>query len=406
MEPTALATAIDDLFDEGPEAFADGASVVGLLTQVARLDAFVAETVAEFDGSGEWGESGACSARAWLKAEARLSNREADAHLHRGRALPHLPHTKEAFEQGALRGDHVDALAPLARGRTAEALGVDEHRLVDVGRRCSHQRFVQAVEQWRQGADADGTDEVAERRRTRRDAYLVESLDGMWFGGMTLDPVSGIILSNELRRLEQQLFDEEWAAARRRLGREPTTADLCRTPAQRRVDAFVEMARRSRTAPADGRKPQPLFTVLVTYEAMYGRLCQLEGGSVVPPGHLLPWLVDADVERAEFQVRMGATATMRAVDARSFERAVTLPVTRVECPPTDRFFTGATRRAIQVRDRICAHPGCDVPAGRCQVDHIQPYSQGGPTTQENGRLLCPAHNRMRNHSERPPPKRE
>ena len=224
---------------------------------------------------------------------------------------------------------------------------------------------------------------------------------------MTLDPVSGTIVSNELRRLERQRFDEEWARARRRLGREPTTADLSRTPAQRRADALVAMARRSRTAPADGRKPDPLFTVLVNYEALYGRLSQLEGGTVISPGHLVPWLADADIERAEFSpVRMGATAKLKTVDCRSFERAVTLPVTRVECPPTDRFFTGATRRAIQVRDRTCSHPSCDLPAAWCEVDHIQPFSQGGLTTQENGRLLCGKHNRMRNHTERPPPKRE
>jgi len=59
-----------------------------------------------------------------------------------------------------------------------------------------------------------------------------------------------------------------------------------------------------------------------------------------------------------------------------------------------RRFTGALRRAIQVRDRRCQHPsGCDVPANRCDCDHIQPRSERGPTSQDNGRLLCPTHNR-------------
>jgi len=34
-------------------------------------------------------------------------------------------------------------------------------------------------------------------------------------------------------------------------------------------------------------------------------------------------------------------------------------------------------------------------------DHIQPFSAGGPTTQELGRLLRGFHNRLRN--QRPPP---
>jgi 5-methylcytosine-specific restriction endonuclease McrA len=60
-----------------------------------------------------------------------------------------------------------------------------------------------------------------------------------------------------------------------------------------------------------------------------------------------------------------------------------------------RRFTGALRRAIEVRDRHCAHPsGCEVPAHLCDVDHIVPWSQGGATSQENGRLLCSTHNRL------------
>ena len=61
-----------------------------------------------------------------------------------------------------------------------------------------------------------------------------------------------------------------------------------------------------------------------------------------------------------------------------------------------RFFTGALRRAIEVRDRHCTHPGCHVPADQCQVDHVLEYARGGETTQDNGRLQCPVHNRRRN----------
>ncbi len=37
------------------------------------------------------------------------------------------------------------------------------------------------------------------------------------------------------------------------------------------------------------------------------------------------------------------------------------------------------------------------PPQRCQIDHIVPYSKGGETTQENGRVYCSFHNRLRNH---------
>jgi HNH endonuclease len=63
-----------------------------------------------------------------------------------------------------------------------------------------------------------------------------------------------------------------------------------------------------------------------------------------------------------------------------------------------RLFTGATRRAVQLRDRECFHPYCEEPAEACQVDHIQRYTDGGPTTQDNGRCACGFHNRERERS--------
>ena len=67
-----------------------------------------------------------------------------------------------------------------------------------------------------------------------------------------------------------------------------------------------------------------------------------------------------------------------------------------------RFFKGALRRALEVRDRFCQHEsGCDVPAEDCQGDHKFPYSEGGLTTQENGSMGCLGHNLdWWNHPER------
>jgi hypothetical protein len=67
----------------------------------------------------------------------------------------------------------------------------------------------------------------------------------------------------------------------------------------------------------------------------------------------------------------------------------------VEISAKSRLFTGATRRGVEVRDRTCANDYCEVPADRCQVDHIMPFSQGGPTTQDNGALRCGFHNRQK-----------
>ena len=114
-----------------------------------------------------------------------------------------------------------------------------------------------------------------------------------------------------------------------------------------------------------------------------GRICELENGTVLAPSALMAWMDSAYFERAIFSLGGRVDVSVRA-----------------------RLFSGGTRRAIELRDRICTHPYCYEPAQSCQADHIEPYAQGGATTQENGRLLCGFHNRLRNQGDprqRPPP---
>lgn len=110
----------------------------------------------------------------------------------------------------------------------------------------------------------------------------------MWLGDLVLDPISGAIVSNQLRRIEDELFAAEWKEAKERLGEGATItgADLARTPTQRRADALVEMATRAGVAPENGRRPEPLFSVFVGYETFAGRMCQIADGAVVSPGTL------------------------------------------------------------------------------------------------------------------------
>ncbi len=49
------------------------------------------------------------------------------------------------------------------------------------------------------------------------------------------------------------------------------------------------------------------------------------------------------------------------------------------------------RRAIIARDQHCGFPGCLAPPGRCQVHHLIPRSEGGPTSLDNCWLGCDFH---------------
>ena len=334
--------------------------------------------MANFDTAGEWAPEGAKNAVAWLATRCHLSKAQARSQLCRGRALPHLSIAGQAFSDGAIGAAHVDAFERVHSPATEVALQRDEALLVERAKEMKFEPFCGVLAYWKQLADPDGAQEEDMARRARRDVYLTSSVNGMWLGAMTLDPLSGAIVAGELERLERELFEADWAKAHDELGREPRVHELARTSAQRRADALVEMATRSKSAPADARRPEPLFSILVGYEALHGRICQLAQGQVLSPGALLPWL-----------------------DGACFERAVFAPGKRVEVSVTSRLFTGATRRAIELRDQACTHAFCDLPADQCQIDHIVPYTQGGLTTQENGRVHCGFHNRLRH--QRPPP---
>ncbi|WP_165877482.1 HNH endonuclease signature motif containing protein [Agromyces fucosus] len=59
----------------------------------------------------------------------------------------------------------------------------------------------------------------------------------------------------------------------------------------------------------------------------------------------------------------------------------------------ERCFTPHQRRAITLRDGGCLIPGCRVPASWCEIHHVIPDADGGPTHTDNGVLLCWFHHR-------------
>lgn len=73
----------------------------------------------------------------------------------------------------------------------------------------------------------------------------------------------------------------------------------------------------------------------------------------------------------------------------------------IKTSPTTYRPTAETRRHVQLRDRICAFPGCRMPAiGWCDLDHVKSFNQeypelGGLTTHENLIPLCRHHHRLK-----------
>lgn len=363
-----------DLDGLGDDALSD--AVLTMQRLRGRLDVAEARVLSRWDAQGAWRASGAKTAAAWLAWRQHLPISAARQRLRHAKALRTLPAVEDAWADGAVDRAHVTTLLGARTARTAEVFDRQHKTLLDIACESSFSHFKRACDRFEMIVDPDGAEQGAEDDRNARELHLSQTFGGMWFGRMTLDPISGEIVEGTLRQIERQLFEADWAAAKGRLGRAPLIIELDRSPAQRRADALVEMATRARTAPANGRRPAPLFTVVVGLDTLTGPVLELFNRTPITPGTAARHLAVAEVERIVF-------------DGPS--RVIDVGVRR-------RFFTGALRRAIEVRDRTCFHPSCDEVPERLQIDHIHDASKGGQTTQDNAQGGCGYHNRWKyNH---------
>jgi hypothetical protein len=365
-----LREAIDELLDVDPDTLTDSevhGLVVALGQQSTRLQAAWCQHIDPWVTRQIWAADGSKAAYARLARETHLRPGTARQLVSRSRQLTTMPVTAAAYATGEIGGEHVDLIGSCNRQWPDADFHDDEAALVEKCRTPTFRRAAQAIEYWKQRADPDGADTEAAIAREGRHASIGVTWGGEVVLNAVLDPLGGEIFNTELDRLCEQL-----RLADLRDGVE-------RTVQQRRADALVEMAMRSATAPADGLRPRPLLTVTIGIEP-FTWLCQTAAGIVITPGMLIPYLDAAEIERIVYDP----------------------PNRRIEASHRRRF-TGALRRIIEVRDRHCQHDsGCDTPATRCDVDHIEPWAETQFTCICNGQLLCATHNRItKNHGPRP-----
>ena len=252
----------------------------------------------------------------------------------------------------------------------AEATGVGERARV----RCTADEVRVQAQAWATYLDQDGREPDDDRAMRRRGFRLGRPRDG-------LVPVSGDLMPELAARLTRlfdahlsprsgggfQTDDERAAAA---ASAEERTAD------QQRHDvlaAAIDSAARSGEHPTIGGAPP---TVLVSV-----RQADLANGHGV--AHADGVDLPISLRAARHMICTGGT---QAVVFDEGGRIVALG-------SPERCFTPQQRRAITLRDGGCLIPGCSVPASWCEIHHVLPAADGGPTHPDNGVLLCWFHHR-------------
>ncbi|MEV0269257.1 DUF222 domain-containing protein [Hamadaea sp. NPDC050747] len=158
----------------------------------------------------------------------------------------------------------------------------------------------------------------------------------------------------------------------------PGEADL-RSAGARRADALIELCQRILNAgelPDNGGE-KPHLTVTLPWDALQAKV----GARLLDTGDLLT----------------PETVRRLACDAMIIPTVLGGDGQVLDVGRARRLIDGPLRRALVLRDKGCAFPGCDRPPQWCHGHHLKAWADGGDTCLANSVLLCAFHHREIHH---------
>lgn len=337
--------------------------------------------------------------------------RAAHEQVRQSEALTAMPRVAAAVDAGALPVAHLDVVARLldrssVAVESALTSAEGQATVVRLGESTDVRRFSRDLSSWVAALDPAQLERDHQSQRTARFLHVSDAADGTYLKGR-LDRVSGEIVRRALDRMGEAPDDErtsEQARADALTAMASTLLDLPASGSVASVRPHISLVvdaptfaavrselRRRATRATDAAGPEAVevgdgagvavavgdgagVTVGVTPTALPGlggvTPARTEDGVPVPFSELTRLLCDAEVSR----VVLGADSTP------------------VDLGRSVRLFSGAVRRAVIVRDQVCAFGGCGKPARWGEVHHIAWWDRdGGGTSVDNGVLLCVFH---------------
>jgi hypothetical protein len=330
-----------------------------------RLASVLTSVIREADRRDAYRRDGAVTMKTWLRGHLRMAGAEATAIVSAGRRLEHLPSLAETFAAGHVTPKHIqvvtEAITPPRLAKAAEVgidIGETDRILSDLAAVTAPEDTVKGVREWVAGIDPDGT--LRDAADVRRRFTMVVGPDGRWHLRGELDAAGGEHLRTAL--------------AAKMNGDRP--AGDPRSHCERQGDALVALGRDALDAGTlpEVRGERPHIRVMIDLQA----LCAERGA---PGFGSLGWAGPITPE----------TARRLACDA-SVVRIITGPNgLPLDVGRAQRTVTAAIRRAVELRDGHCVFAGCDAPPEWCDIHHVIHWAHGGPTSCDNGALLCERH---------------
>lgn len=337
------------------------------------------------------------SMSAYLKAHLNCSGATAHRIRRRGRLLNEHSAAACAMVAGRVSVDNVDLLAkatshPRVAGRVADFVAV----LVDHAEQFPVRDFSVLVDRVIANADIDG---AAPDHTDDGDALVAVDSDGLFIHACGGSGLQAAEMKGVFDLAVQAEFARDVEVRRAEHGEQADQHPLPRTTKQRRFAAMHSIFMAWATVPADGQRPEPLVDIL--FSAGHARHALAAHGLTDPDVFAEPAMNDLLAARCETStgVPVSGHDALRAMLSGQVRRAVIDSAgVVVDLGTRRRLFTGAARDAAQLVALSCAHPGCDIPAEMCDIDHLQRHADGGHTSQHNATPACGSHNRYKEHA--------
>ncbi len=342
----ALVSAIDELAAQ-PLTHVDGAQVVAFEQLLTRVQAEHLRRVRTFADGGLWALDGSGTCGAWQRRHLRVDPGEANRRARISRRLEGLPCWRDAFAAGRVSRAHLEILLAGTRHWPGQAVDEQQQLLLAAAIATNPMKLGARLRQLESQFLPEAAEERERTAFERRGLTLGRSAHGVTLLRGDLDTVGGALVESVLQAMSApRTTDGE---------RDPPTA------AQRRHDALIEVFRiaaDSTLLPSkQGRRPQ--VTVTVGLDTLRSAPDGTTSSRSRPAS---PGQEPADLAWAG---AISSCLALRLCCDAAVTRVVFDPTgIPIDIGRTTRVIPAGLRRALEVRDRGCVHPGCDRPVAR------------------------------------------
>jgi len=285
------------------------------------------------------------------------------------RLVGQLPLFQKALSEGTIIWSHARKMLEVTENLPAEVLPMFERQVLPAAKKYTATRFGQVAVRVRERLHPVPLEERAALSQKDRRVLVEPDLNGMaWLKAyMPVDDAHAVF--DRLTRMAKNLDESD------------LPKDEQRTLDQRRTDVFRDLL-------VDGVGPDGLGegirgTVSVTVPVL--TLLGQSNEPAILNGHSP---IDAETAR-----RIAGSATSFTRILVHPETGCTLSVGRESYSPPAEL-----KKYTEVRDGTCRAPGCNRQATHSEVDHTQPWSDGGTTSADNLAHLCSPCHRLKHQS--------